>query len=150
MTNDKLTLPTTIADYTRSLTGRNISPHSITAYTTDLRQFISWIAETDISVTHPDQVTRYHISEYLSFLASKGLTGVTRARKLASIREFFKYLTENGALPSSPAASVTMPRKEKRAALSCGLTITTNSYPLQAATPVIFPFCNFFSKQVLE
>ena len=114
MTNDKLTLPTTIADYTRSLTGRNISPHLITAYTTDLRQFISWIAETDISVIRPDQVTRLHISEYLSFLASKGLTGVTRARKLASIREFFKYLTENGTLPSSPAAGVTMPRKEKK------------------------------------
>ncbi len=52
----------------------------------------------------PDQVTRYHISEYLSFLAGKGLTGVTRARKLASIREFFKSLVDNGTIPLFPSS----------------------------------------------
>lgn len=67
------------------------SPKTITAYQTDLRQFAIWIAETDLLVNRLDQVTRMHISEYLAFLAGKGLTGVTRARKLASIREFFKF-----------------------------------------------------------
>lgn len=114
MTNDVSTLTKQTTNFTQSLTGRNISPHTITAYQSDLRQFVLWIADFDISVIRPDQVTRYHISEYLSFLAGKGLTGVTRARKLASIREFFKYLSDNGAIPSSPAASITMPKKEKK------------------------------------
>jgi site-specific recombinase XerD len=107
MTNNVSTLTTAITNFTQSLTGRNVSPHTITAYQTDLRQFILWIADSDISVIRPDQMTRYHISKYLSFLAAKGLTGVTRARKLASIREFFKSLVDNGTLPSSPAASTT-------------------------------------------
>ena len=114
MTNDVSTLTIAITNFILSLTGRNVSPHTITAYQTDLRQFVSFLAETDISVTHPDQVTSYHISKYLSFLAGKGLTGVTRARKLASIREFFKYLSDYGTLPSSPAASISMPRKENK------------------------------------
>ena len=71
MTNDKLTLTTTSNDFISSLTGRNISPHTITAYTTDLLQFISWIADSDISVICTDQVTRYHMSEYLSCLPER-------------------------------------------------------------------------------
>src|SRR5260370_26832541 len=114
MTNDVSTLTTAITNYTQSLNGRNISPHTITAYQTDLAQFAAWITDSDISVTQPAHVTRYHVTEYLSHLSGKGLTGTTRARKLASIREFFKYLVDNDSIPASPAASISMPRKEKK------------------------------------
>jgi site-specific recombinase XerD len=60
MTNNVSTLTKASNDFTRSLTGRNISPHTITTYTTDLRQFIAWTAETDISVTRSDQVAKFH------------------------------------------------------------------------------------------
>jgi integrase/recombinase XerC len=110
MTNGVSTLTTAITNFTQSLTGRNVSAHTITAHQTDLRQFILWITDPDISVIRPDQVTSYHISKYLSFLAAKGLTGVTSARKLASIRELFKFLVDNGTLPSSPAASTMLCR----------------------------------------
>jgi site-specific recombinase XerD len=53
--------------------------------------------------------------EYLSYLASLGRSGVTRARKLASLREFFSYLQEQELIPVSPAASVAIPKKERKA-----------------------------------
>jgi integrase/recombinase XerC len=43
-----------------------------------------------------------------------GRSGITRARKLASLREFFKYLCEHELIPSSPAASVAIPKKERK------------------------------------
>ena len=112
MTNNESTIIKQITNFTQSLTGRNMSSHTITAYQTDLRQFVSFLSDTDLSVIRPDQVTAHHINKYLTNLAGKGLSGVTRARKLASIREFFKFLVDNNTIPSSPAASINMPRKE--------------------------------------
>jgi integrase/recombinase XerD len=51
---------------------------------------------------------------HLAYLADLGRSGVTRARKLASIREFFRYLYEHDFIPSSPAASVAIPKKERK------------------------------------
>ena len=48
-------------------------------------------------------------------MSDLGRSGITRARKLASLREFFKYLVEHERIPSSPAASVAIPKKERKA-----------------------------------
>ncbi len=105
---------TTLTEFIRCLSGRNLSGHTISAYETDLRQFLTWLCDNDLSVTQPAHVTRGHINEYLSHLADLGRSGVTRARKLAAIREFFKYLLDQGAITSSPAATISMPKKERR------------------------------------
>jgi len=55
-----------------------------------------------------------HVIEYLANLQQRGRSGVTRARKLASIREYFKYLVAEGVLPSSPAGNISMPKKERK------------------------------------
>jgi integrase/recombinase XerD len=100
--------------FLRSLAGNNLSELTQTAYNTDIMQFLSWIAENDVTVQRPNQVTRGHITEYLSYLADLGRSGVTRARKLAAIKEYFSYLVDQNMLPLSPAHTVKMPKKEKR------------------------------------
>ncbi len=109
-----LTLEQGLEAFLRHLEGRNASPATLTAYSTDLTQFIGWVRENSILSERPDQVTRTDISEYLSYLSQKSLTGVTRARKLAAIREYFRYLLEHGHIGSSPAGGVAIPKKEKR------------------------------------
>jgi len=53
------------------------------------------------------EVTKADIQAYLDYLAtSRGNSNVTRARKLASIKSFFKYLVENEGLAANPAASI--------------------------------------------
>lgn len=103
-----------IVGFARSLTARNLSRNTIASYTTDLRQFAAWLAETTVIVRAPADVTRQDVIDYLAYLADLKLSGVTRARKLAALREFFKYLVDSDVLATSPAANVAMPKKEQR------------------------------------
>src|SRR5262249_61865528 len=41
-------------------------------------------------------------------------TGTTRARKLASIRHFLKFLKENDVIAGNPAETITRARKEEK------------------------------------
>ena len=105
---------TTLTGFLNSLTARNTSRHTRIAYQTDLRQFFSWLLEHDLTVSAPLQIRRGHIIEFLAFLAQQGRSGVTRARKLAAIREYFKYLIAEELLPASPASTIAMPKKERK------------------------------------
>ena len=71
--------------FIKSLNARNVSPHTATACQTDVRQFLTWLRENDMTVDSPTQITRTHILDYLSHLAGLGRSGVTKARKLAAI-----------------------------------------------------------------
>src|SRR5258708_32653082 len=91
---------TSLERFLNSLSGRNLSGHTASAYRTDLLQFLTWLSENDISVTSPEKITRTHILDYLSHLANLGRSGVTRSRKLASIREYCKFLVTEKILPA--------------------------------------------------
>jgi len=57
------------------------------------------------------EVTRDDIRAYLDYLTlERGNSGVTRARKLATIKSFFNYLVENEGLEANPAASIKSPK----------------------------------------
>lgn len=100
--------------FLKSLSGRNLSGHTATAYRTDLLQFLSFLTDNDISVTSPANITRTHILDYLSHLAGLGRSGVTRSRKLAAIREYCKFLVSEKILPSSPTEHIKRPKQERK------------------------------------
>jgi site-specific recombinase XerD len=104
----------TLVRFIRSLTGRNLSTHTAIAYQTDIRQFLTWLSENDVTVDTPEKITRAHILDYLSRLAGQGRSGITRARKLAAIREFCKFLIQEGALTASPATNISMKKERKQ------------------------------------
>ena len=105
---------TSLERFLTSLTGRNLSSHTGTAYRTDLMQFLTWLTENDISVTSPEQITRTHILDYLSHLAGLGRSGVTRTRKLAAIREYCKFLIAEQLIPHSPTEHIVRPKSERK------------------------------------
>src|SRR6266849_4570413 len=100
--------------FLQELEGGNKSTLTLTAYKTDLMQFFNWLAENDVTVTIPGQVTRGHVNEYLAFLSSQGRSGVTRARKLAALKSFFVYLKDEHIIVSSPTDTIHMPNKERK------------------------------------
>lgn len=113
MRNESMLEPA-LVQFLRDLTARNVSTHTITAYNSDIRQFIEWIHANNFTISRVDQVEKADIIEYLSFLASRSHSGVTRRRKLAALRTFFQHLVASEILPSSPAATIAMPKKERK------------------------------------
>ena len=100
--------------FLRTLAGKNRSNGTIMAYRTDISQFIEWLHETNAIVEAPDDVERLDVTEYLAHLADRGLSGVSRARKLAAIREYFRYAKIEGLINASPIDGVGTPKTEKR------------------------------------
>lgn len=107
-------LATSLTRYLKSLSGRNLSEHTATAYRTDLLQFLTWVSENDLTVDSPTQITRTHILNYLTHLAELGRSGVTRVRKLAAIREYCKFLIDEQSIHHSPAENIIRPKQERK------------------------------------
>jgi site-specific recombinase XerD len=104
------TLDGALAAFLRAQEGKNRRPATLAAYRTDLTQFVAWLRETNGTIDGPGDIGRYDVAEYLAHLAGAGLAGVTRRRKLAAIREFFRYLETVGALDANPATGIDTPK----------------------------------------
>src|SRR6266446_2624417 len=93
---------------------RNLSPHTLRNYESDLDQFKLHLFKiekrVDILVAEIDRLT---IREWMASLhADHKKTSV--ARKLASLRTFFQFLVREGKLQSNPAKMVATPRIERK------------------------------------
>src|SRR2546430_9912049 len=86
----------TLAGFLASLEGKNRSVATIQAYKTDVVQCLAFATQNSILITHPENITRTDMHDYLSFLSQRGLSGITRARKLVAIREYFRFLEGEG------------------------------------------------------
>lgn len=93
---------------------RNVSPHTLRNYTSDLEQFRLHLFRVekreDMAVADIDRLT---IREWMASLhADHKKTSV--ARKLASLRTFFQFLVREGKLESNPAKQVATPKIERK------------------------------------
>src|SRR4051794_16224149 len=96
-----------------SLIGKNRSEATLRAYSADIGQFVQFLTENNVCIVSPADVTRDDVTEYLTQLGKRGLSGVTRARKLAALREYFRFLLARGALTTSPLEHIDTPKKER-------------------------------------
>ena len=114
-----------------SITILNKSPNSIKEYNYDLSNFLKYIKKDfkltnednpanisidDLSIDIVNKIKVEDIHKYLSYLAiEKNCVASTRARKLSTIRIFFKYLyTKEKLIDSNPAQDLENPKIEKR------------------------------------
>src|SRR6266568_6479892 len=97
-----------------ALKGQNYSPKTVRAYGDDLKQFIEWVGKSRVDWDKPTRFTRMDIEGFMNYLAGHNMTGVTRVRKLASIRKFFTFMEENSILSGNPANTVKGARREEK------------------------------------
>ena len=90
-------------------TERDVSEHTLKAYAKDLKEFVSFI---DID-KNPQDVDNLDIRSFLASLYHKKLKKSSIARKLASIRAFYKYLYREGYVKKNPAKLVSSPKVQK-------------------------------------
>lgn len=96
---------------------KNASKHTITSYENDLNQLITFAAnELMVEPQQPEaeQIDRLLIRLWLGELTEKGMARNTIARKVASVRSFFKFLFKRGYIEQNPAHLLIVPKKEHR------------------------------------
>lgn len=89
---------------------RSASAHTLRAYRNELFRFAGYLGP-EMRWKDVDHVT---IRGFLSHLHSCGLSKVSVARALASLRSMYKWLAREGMVKQNPAALVSTPRLPKK------------------------------------
>lgn len=87
---------------------KNFSEHTLAAYISDIVSYILWL--DNISCTSVDF---NKLREYLHFIQRFDYKKTTIARKVASIRTFYKFLFRERYIDSNPALSLSAPKRPK-------------------------------------
>jgi integrase/recombinase XerC len=96
---------------------RNMSPHTVAAYDSDVSQVLAFAAAqhaTRISELQPEQVDLATIRAYLAELYRQGQARSSVSRKLSALRAFGRYLRREGWIESDPATLAVSPKPEVR------------------------------------
>ncbi len=81
------------------------------AYARDLSDFIGWLEHRgqDLSTAEAPQ-----IDAYLVDCEAQGLSKATRARRLSSVRQLFRFVHEEGFRPDNPALRLSGPGRDRK------------------------------------
>lgn len=93
---------------------KNASPETLRAYQGDLDAFVYWVVETQPSSLLED-VSRLQLRRYLADRL-QGTARSSMARRLSTLRSFFRFSMREGWLTVNPAASLQTPRQDHRLA----------------------------------
>ncbi len=116
---------------------KHFSPYTTKCYQADLIQFAGFISQQDepasdmqdagmagaatpqtaVAVEVNARIVQADVSlirAYLAYLNEQGYSKATTARKLATLRSFYKFLIRRGRIESSPVSSIRTPKQEKR------------------------------------
>lgn len=95
-------------------TERNFSKHTLRSYRTDLKQFSLYLKEKGFSGSLDKEhfVDHIMVRSFLGFLYKKNKKS-SIARKLASLRSFFRFLAKRGIIETNPMDVIFTPKQEK-------------------------------------
>jgi integrase/recombinase XerC len=93
-------------------TERNYSAHTILSYETDLMSLVQFLRNEKIESF--DQVHKELLRAFIGFLLDEGFGQRSVARKIASLRSFFKYLQRHKIVEGNPALVLITPKIGKR------------------------------------
>lgn len=120
---------------------RHFSPHTAKCYAADLHQYVEFLhkmegrpatAETSdgeaagggVAVATASSVTTARelltnvqtdrVRDFLGFLKEQEYSKSTTARKLATLRSFYKFCAKRGYVQASPVATIRTPKQDKR------------------------------------
>jgi integrase/recombinase XerC len=92
---------------------RNSSPLTVKSYREDLQALAAYLGERYPTAPPPGDVTTLDLRGYLSALHEQQYAKTTIARRLASLRSFFRFGQREGWTDSNPAKPLRNPRKSR-------------------------------------
>ncbi len=132
-----------VADFLEYLRAvRRYSPNTIDGYGRDLARWSEFCAE-HIGTTAPDldRITSEDVRAYLAWGARQGLEKRTIARRLASLRGFFRHACREGWARRNPAQAVAVPKRGRK------LPAVIRSEPLQGLLDVAREKEGFYARR---
>ena len=115
-----------VSGYILTCKSEGKSPHTIEFYQSILRRFL-WYAEAHNFSQNPQEINRFHIAEFLSYLRTEatrwGGTSNTACLPVnqntvrhyyRSLYTFFKWLREEGFITENPVAHIRSPRVSRK------------------------------------
>ena len=87
---------------------KNFSDHTAKAYYADILAYLIWLDETGC-----EEVNLEKVREYLHHIQIYNYKKTTLARKIASLRTFYKYLHREKKVETNPAVNLISPKRPK-------------------------------------
>ena len=87
---------------------RGAAQNTLDAYERDLTAYLAFI---DSRARPAEKADARDVQAYLQGLTDDGLAATSRARRLSSVRQFYKFLTAEGIVDTDPAAGLTGPKR---------------------------------------
>jgi integrase/recombinase XerD len=85
--------------------------NTVLAYGRDLSDFLDWMEHRNLTLAGADRDT---VESYLIGCDAQGLSRATRARRLSSIRQLFRFAYEEGWRSDNPAIRISGPGRQPR------------------------------------
>lgn len=93
---------------------KGVSPHTLRSYGEDLSIFWQFLTVTIGSDPDPLTVSSRHLRAYSAWLSGRGYAASTVARRLASLRSFYKFNRRRGTIAADPSGGLRNPKQPKR------------------------------------
>jgi len=93
---------------------RNVSPETIREYRRDTTQFAKFLAPPGTKAPAISDIDHRVVREYVGWMYDRKLERASVARRLASLRTFFKYCVREKHCAQNPARLVSTPKLPKR------------------------------------
>ena len=93
---------------------RQASLHTLRAYQEDMEVFSRYLEENQKEGSDPTIANPARLRRYSAWLNGQGYAASTIARRLASLRSFYRYLRRQGAVTTDPTSGLRNPRQPQR------------------------------------
>ena len=96
---------------------RNVSPHTVRAYDSDLTQYIAFLSKhfaKPASAVDPREVDSQAVRGFIEALHRKGASRASVARRISALRAFGRWLVREEKIDADPSALVGAPKVEQK------------------------------------
>lgn len=92
---------------------KRYSAHTLTAYKSDLRQFVAFLHQTYENLS-TEKASHLHIRSFMAQLMDEGISSRSIQRKLITLRSYYKFLLQENTITINPLLRVQSPKTPSR------------------------------------
>ena len=92
---------------------KRFSPHTVTAYETDLNQFFNYL-DKQYKLSEVKEITHFLIRSWIVSLMDAKTTAKSVNRKISALKSFFRFLLKEKEIEQNPMLKIVSPKIPKR------------------------------------